>query len=96
MWFELFPFRRYIRNTFGELVLVFVISNKNRKAPKTEMIQNRKTTPSQGKMIILLQLSDVDIPPHECAEWPELRWSGGSGYGLSVMQINIGSGHFFV
>lgn len=78
----------------GELALVFDISNKNHKAPKTEMIQNRKTTLSQGKMIILLQLNDIDIPPHECAEWPELRWSGGSCYGLSVMQINMASGHF--
>lgn len=78
----------------GELVLVFVISNKNHKAPKTGIIQNRKTTLSQEKMIILLQLNDIDIPPHECAEWPELRWSGGSCYGLSVMQINMGSGHF--
>lgn len=45
-------------------------------------------------MVILLQLNDSDIPPHECAEWPELRWSGGSCYGLSVMQINVGSGPF--
>lgn len=49
MWFELFPFRRYIRNTFGELVLVFVISNKNRKAPKTEMIQKQENNPESGE-----------------------------------------------
>lgn len=70
------------------------LTTRTTRPPKTEMIQNRKTSLSQGKMIILLQLNDIDIPPRGCAEWAELRWSGGSCYGLSLMQINMGSSHF--
>lgn len=44
---------------------------------------------SQGKMVILFRLNDADIPFHGCAEWSELRRSGGSCYGTSRMQIKI-------
>lgn len=38
-----------MRNMSGELVLVFVISNKNHKSPKTEMIQKQENNLGSGE-----------------------------------------------
>lgn len=94
------PSCRYKKWFLTRVCKFFVFRDRNHnleKVPKnTEIIQITAKILSQGKMLILFKLNVIDIPLRGCAEWAELRRSGGSCYGLSRMQIRMRCALFLI